>query len=538
MKIASKFISQDVNFTKDLRNSDLLESFKDKALDNVKKNYGNFPISKILFSTEVAKSNIKMDDFTIIINPDYLTELGGYLPTMHAVEGLIELEAAAYLFHPYDIKRELLQRSVILKEKQGREYLFYYNLVNKFLRIFLSNGENTKVCELLSSIPPVSSVDIGCRVYLEEVTGKQILVDELVDDKIWEFVDNIKSIDFLNLENGIPQFVKKDDIQNIEDLKDFIFYAGELTKNKKEDGIGEDFGDLLADSENLGSAITELLREGLITEKEFKKLLEEQDIKVIVTEHELAAGNNFNEDDELLINRFVYKNLLNDHRVYTQKVPLLDKKGIFPSHLEKFEPGDDISNLDFFNSFGGKILPGLSNKWIKKPVHYHGTFEELPKLVLMLDDSSSMPNPIETISNAVLGAISVSFEYIENRSKVMTVKFSDRTEVFDFCNDIDRITDFLMLHKNGYDTRIDLDVLESKLSEKEIYDIVIITDGEIANKLELTDFFNKHISSRVFYFRIVKTSFNVKKEVDTPQNMKIFNITDASDIGKIVIGER
>ncbi|PID27258.1 MAG: hypothetical protein CR982_06580 [Candidatus Cloacimonadota bacterium] len=540
MKVRSHFLSRASSFTKDLKERESFGKFSDIALNSISRVYNSIPLSRIIFTTQIEKTAIDMSKFTIFINPEYISELSKYLKTTDLIEGLIELELSSYLYHPYDLKRDLLQLNTIREVKGGKKNIFYYNLINKFLRVVIKNRES-KIPLILSIIQPVDGVDLGVRVYLQPYTELKLYDDKDISEPILNFVDSIKSIDFLNIENGKPQFVKKSDKQNCEDLLNFCFYSSLLDRDEDNDGEA-DFKDLydqiVTTPDEIKETLSDLMKEGKIEQEDIGKLLNDETLKKIIDPpiHDRENENRFREGEDYKINPALYEILVKQNRIRSTKVESKPVVGIYPSHLQKFEVGDPIQNLDLFNSFGGRIYPGVSNSWVKKPINYHRFKDKLPDLTIFIDDSSSMPDPLEKVSEAVLGSLMLINEYIDNGAKCSIVKFSDRTEIMPLTNIYKKLESFILSHKSGYDTFIELDKIEELLKHNTNNDIIIISDGIIKNHNQLLTYISQFEKSRVFYFNIIsKKEINYRRNIESSDFIKVFTISKASDLYNLVL---
>ena len=226
--------------------------------------------------------------------------------------------------------------------------------------------------------------------------------------------------------------------------------------------------------------------------------------------------------------------------VLIKGIPLETKKGIYPSGYREFEAGDEALDIDPFSS-NGRILPGITKRIIKKPIRYHGNAEATPDLVLLLDDSGSMPNPKECISNAVLGSYAVAREYLANKAEVAVGRFSDRTCLQDFSDDKDIVLNELLRFKSGDTTRVDLGKMKKAGREKADY--ILITDDQISNRAEVLQYLNERAKNgaRAYLIRIGMNETESTREKEYPL-VKIFNVQGkeyqhGADLGKLILDD-
>ena len=541
MKVRSHFLSRDSRFTTDFKERDSFDYFAKEAVETLSKIYNNITINKVIFTTEVDKTAIDMSSFSILLNPEYISELSKYLKTTDLIEGLVELLLAAYLYHPYDIKRDLLQLSSINGVKGGKKNIFYYNLINKVLRVIIKNRDS-KIPLILSVLEVVDKVDLGVRIYLQPFTPLKLYDhNEPIPNEVLNFVDSIKSIDFLNIENGKPQFVKKSDKQNSEDLLDFCFYSSLLdgdNESSDESYSSDIYEQIVTSPDEIKEGLSDLLKEGKLDQNDVGKLLNDEDLKKVLDPpiYDNESSDKFRDGEDYKINRNLYSILLDQHRIESTNVDSKPTIGVYPSHLQKFEVGDPISSIDLFNSYGGKIYPGVSHRWVNKPINYHKFKDRLPNLTIFIDDSSSMPDPLEKVSEAVLGSLMLIKEYLDKRSQCSIVKFSDRTEIHHSTNSYEQLESFILSHKSGYDTFIELDLANEILNRNNGDDVIVISDGIISNHSQFLDLLHSKKESRIFYFNIsTSEGINYKRQIESDDKIKVYTISKATDLYDLVL---
>lgn len=281
--------------------------------------------------------------------------------------------------------------------------------------------------------------------------------------------------------------------------------------------------------------IRKVLKE-LVQERQWDK----DDIKEFVKEFEdkfkdqkgQFPGGNYNGDPESFANRFVYESLALNYRITLKKTPLISTNGQYPTSLTKYEVGDNLLDIDPFSSLANRILPGISNKFVKEQIKYHGQKEKTPDLVLLLDDSGSMPNPNEEISDAVLGSFVIAREYLENGASVGIAHFSDRTSCSTLSNNMHEVMNNLLVYKNGSDTQINLKEIEKHFQN--ICDYVLITDGHIRNRDSVIDYLNSKAlqGARAYMIQIGR-----KQNIHYEGKIKVFDISSADNLGNIVLDD-
>jgi hypothetical protein len=511
-----------------------LEETLNKVFQKTKESFGYVPLNSVSLSTENPTAWINMQDFKVCVNPDFINKLSEKMSYEDAIEGVLDHEFGHYLFHPYSLSRVILE-SVAVKDKENGESLRqFYDDVNNNLRVLISKNDS-QLPNVYKTLSPKSKVEKTLTAFYNYKIGKDF-GDIKLDNDCENAFESLKNIDFLGQKNGRIEFVKQSDKQNKNDLLKFHKIMNPLYEQDKKDGktpqnpMGE--SPQLDDytGKQIRKALKELIEKGQISNEDAKGFIKKQTKKF--SEEGDFPGGKYLDNPDSFANRFLYESLAGKYSITLKKTPLLAKDGVYPTRHEKFEVGDDLNSLDPFNSYGGKILPGLSNKWVKENLKYHGQKEATPNLMILLDDSGSMPNPTEKISNAVLGSFAVANEYLKNGAKISVGRFSDRTTIQDFTNDKYSVLDELLKFKSGGDTIVDLNVV--KKVSKGIYDLVLITDGQIGNRDKVLEYMNSHIQNGARAYVIEIGNHN---ETYVEGKVKIIPISSEEDIGKIILDE-
>ncbi|MDD3175266.1 MAG: hypothetical protein PHU51_02205 [Candidatus Nanoarchaeia archaeon] len=512
-----------------------LEETLNKVFQKTKESFGYVPLKSVSLSTEAPTAWINMQDFKVFVNPEFIAKLSQNMSEEEAIEGVLDHEFGHYLFHPYSLDRVIIETIAIKEKENGESIRQFYDDVNDNLRVLISKNDS-HLPDVYRTLSPQSKVEKTLTVFYNYKLGKDFGQTQL-DDECANAFESLKSIDFLGQKNGRIEFVKQNDKQNRRDLLKFHRIMNPLYEQDKQNGntpqnpMGESPQIDDYSGKQIRKALKELIEKGQISNEDAKKFIKEHTKKFSEEKGDFPGGKYLDNPDSFA-DKFVYESLAGKYSITLKKTPLLAKEGVYPTRHEKFEVGDDLNSLDAFNSYGGKILPGLSNKWVKENLKYHGQKEATPNLMILLDDSGSMPNPSEEISNAVLGSFAVANEYLKNGAKISVGRFSDRTTIQDFTNDKYKVLDELLRFKSGGDTQVDLKEVE-KVS-KGIYDLVLITDGHIGNRDRVLEYMNSYAQKGARSYVI---EIGNQGETYFDKKVKIIPISSEEDIGKIILDD-
>jgi hypothetical protein len=513
-----------------------LEQELQSAFSRVKTKFGHIPLKSVCFSDDIPTAAIDMESFRIKVNPEFVQKMG--MDFGEALEGILDHEVGHYMFHPYSLKRVILEHAAVRNIENGPGLRAFYDDVNDNLRVIVSKGEKTNIPDVYRSLPAESRVEKVLLSLYQDLTGRDFGMHEELDEESAEALEGLKSINFLNYnpETDSVEFVKEDGRKNTRDVKSFCRILGPLYEKDVQDGNTPD--NKLGNSPSPGDysgkqirkALKELIESGELTPEQAKDLIKEFRDKM---DEGGFPGGKYSDAPELFADRFVYESLALKYSIELKQTPIVSSDGTYPTRHEKFEVGDDMSALDLFNSYG-RVLPGLSNKWVKEEIEYHGDKESTPDLMILLDDSGSMPHPLENISNAVLSSFVIAREYLKNGAEVGIARFSDRTTTQEFTDNKYKVLDELLRFKKGDDTVIDLNKVKELAESNNVHDYVLITDGQINNRNAVIQFLNQEAEkgARAYFVQIGQSG-----EVHYEGRVKVIPVGQSDDIGKIILDD-
>lgn len=208
--------------------------------------------------------------------------------------------------------------------------------------------------------------------------------------------------------------------------------------------------------------------------------------------------------------------------------------------------GDSVDEMDLMLSYmtSPKLLPGITTKkWKKSATELVGSDRRQRDLLLVVDTSGSMGNVRADQSNmfqAVLASFGIIDYFKSISGKVALISFSDRiTAKVDWTNDYDLVKNNLITNGDG-GTKFPLlavrNVLEYSRNE---HVMVIITDGEIGNGQEATDYFRNYINddNRLYLFILGKRRTTINYECLKNLGAKVYQAQTAHEFCEAVLSD-
>jgi hypothetical protein len=256
-------------------------------------------------------------------------------------------------------------------------------------------------------------------------------------------------------------------------------------------------------------------------------------------EDEAGAGGKATIDADTLY----YMQLAQGYRLPLYGIPTTHSGAMDPYSHMPWEVSKPVQDIDIWTSFG-KLLPGLSQIWVRRQGVIVGQCESVPACLIVLDSSGSMVNPREHLSYAVLGAGCAAEAYLRRQADVAVYNFSDARhgakKVLPFTKDRQAIYQGLCAyHGGGTSLRLrDLEELRGRATAEVPPDLLLITDMQITNLEEVVDFFTTaegrniviHIGENAAIDRFRRATQNYP-------NLRIFSVVERQDIPHIVLGQ-
>jgi hypothetical protein len=219
----------------------------------------------------------------------------------------------------------------------------------------------------------------------------------------------------------------------------------------------------------------------------------------------------------------------------------IEKDGsLYPLSHVPWETGRPVQDLDYWNSLGIRILPGITQVWKREESEVLERREEVPDCLIALDSSGSMPNPARETSYAVLGACCAADAYLRNGAEVAVVNFSDALEgdekIQGYTRDRRAIYTALCRYFQG-GSAPDLQGIRTLLSGRKA-DLLMITDMAIDNLQEMIEYL-KGVENRVTVLYLGPNEYSrvFQREVEGRPHITVYSVVSQEDIPKIVLGK-
>jgi hypothetical protein len=237
-----------------------------------------------------------------------------------------------------------------------------------------------------------------------------------------------------------------------------------------------------------------------------------------------------------------YMQLAQGYHLPLRGVPMARSGAMDPYSHRPWELSKPVQDIDIWTSFG-KLLPGLSQTWIRRQGVIIGRCEGTPDCLIILDSSGSMPNPREHLSYAVLGAGCAVEAYLRRQAKIAVYNFSDTRHdgrtVLSFTDDRQAIYRGLCVyHGGGTSLRLrDLEELRCTGTDA-APDLLLITDMQITNLEEVIDFFTT-VEGRITVIHIGenRAMHRFRQATHDRPNLQLFSVVERRDIPHIVLGQ-
>ena len=237
-----------------------------------------------------------------------------------------------------------------------------------------------------------------------------------------------------------------------------------------------------------------------------------------------------------------YMQLAQTYRLPVRSLPMERSGTLEPYSHIPWEASKPVQDIDVWTSFG-KLLPGVSQTWVRREGATYGQREGTPDCLVMLDSSGSMTNPREHVSFAVLGAGCAVEAYLRREARVAVYNFSDAhmdgKTVLPFGVNRQAIYQSLCVyHGGGTSLRLrDIEALR-RAAASPIPDLLLITDMQITNLEEVIGYFTG-VDGRITVVHIGENSATERFRQVTRQHprLRVFTVADRQDIPQIVLGQ-
>ncbi len=355
-------------------------------------------------------------------------------------------------------------------------------------------------------------------------------------------VEKLKDIDYTNKKqetNNFRQFVRA--------LKDYQPPQDQNKGGGPGEGEGQEGERKPCPGNGLGGFNDNQIREGLkqfaqecSNPQEYEEIVkqvlgEDSEQGKLPQAKEKRAGSN--KGIMQLADNF-YTALAEKYVIPIRKKPMHKNGTLYPHSHTPFEVGGSMADVDAFSTPG--ILPGITKKWVKKEGEVYGNNEAIPNSFLIIDNSGSMPSPIEGTSIPVLGATAISNAYLHNGSRVAVYNFGGNDYLLQSTKDKRAVHQQLRVYTGG-GTTFNSRFLEGVLKDSEgEYDISVISDMDIGNLEGFIDdvlAIPKTHRIHLLYTEEGGCVNQLRESFGTRENVAILPLTRERDIEKITMGE-
>ena|GEM_PF-5294705 len=377
----------------------------------------------------------------------------------------------------------------------------------------LENPQNAKYFENVLS-------DIYVNTHAIRKGGKSIIniyqaMDKGPSDAFWNVYmrtcERLWNISKGSLSTGIDSGMEKDS-ETLENLvKDTIYssrrwpsamsiftqvmkkYIKDTEKQKKKGLIDNHSAKDFSDSKNLEKDMRGLAKE--LGFKQYKRVLAAAGIGKDTGKKSSKGGKKttpagigghragVGKGDEKIASRLFYRDLARHYQMEIEKVRTNNSDSVPYSPVE-WGASDDVNQLDAEFSLRqlGKIIPGESAyKWQKRQGSYGSFDSNYPDLLIVLDSSISMPDPVATMSVPVLSSMIAAKTAFSVNSRVGVINFSTNYSVLDYNGRQSAVENELMRYLRGGTSIPGKAILNTVKKNLNKQHIIIITDAGISN---------------------------------------------------------
>jgi len=399
-------------------------------------------------------------------------------------------EVGHHKFCPYDLKmllRMINEADKILKDPENAKYFenilsdIYVNThaIRKggksVINVYKAMGKDFKsdfwnvymrTCERLWNLSPGTlSVNVNSGMETDSETLENLVNSTMYSAKNWP--SGMSSFTHV-MKKYIQDKKKKKGLIDEHSAKDF---TDSKSVEKDMRGLAKEFG--FKQYKRVLSAA------GIGKEKGKKKA------KPVTAGAKSSSGAKpgVGNGDEKMASRLFYRDLASHYQMNIEKTRTSTSDSV-PNNPIDWDVGDDVSSLDVEFSVRqfGRVLPGESAyKWQRIQGSYGSPDMNYPDLLIVLDSSCSMTDPVAHMSVPVLSSMIAAKSALSVDSRVAVVNFSCKYSVLDYTGRQRDVENALMKYFNGGTTIPGKAILETVEKNKSKQHILIITDAGIGN---------------------------------------------------------
>lgn len=491
--------------------------------------FPQIPMPQFVESDEHVALEIKSKQLQV--NAAFLEGLSDKMDPSDALEAVLDHGISHYMYCPWDFNTHLAlysEAKKVLKDKGLAQKAASY-FMDVVANTYCVKERETKIPELYRNLPKAGVQGVLTALY-QVIWGIDLGAE--VDEEKIRRLSRIPYLEKRLWRESVKKFAK-----TLEEILREEMETEQRQSQKMPNPLGEHSLDNYT-LEEIDRGLREFatsvedIEQFRETVEDFKEEL--QAMGYSTGGMGRGAGNPI--DADLLY----YMKLAENYSLPVKRLPMEKSGALHPHSHSPWEIGKPIQDIDPWTSFG-RIMPGLTQVWVRKEGDVFGEKEAVPDCLLIIDSSGSMTNPRERLSYAVLGAACACNAYLKNDKRVAVYNFSDAFRgnklILDFCKDKEAIY-WAICRYFGGGTALDLNDVANLLKQADKPDIIIITDMQITNLEKLIDFFNA-IENRVTVVHIGDNIYTARFREGVKQkgNISLFPVKEKEDIPKIVLGK-
>ena len=479
----------------------------------------------------VGTSYINILSKDIKINPEFIKELKEKgLDYRKSLDGIIEHEIGHYFVMPHSLTIKLLEMTALQYTEENKRDIItnYFNDVAVNLNIILQGNE--------------TSNNLG-SVY-KNMDDKDSKIGKLLRAYYHSFNENTDfGTDFKDLDDSLKEkfialgsidFNSKNKMDITKNISAFSYLIANLIEDKPDANMFD------GDSMPINAASEEEKRKAL---KELAGILKPEEYKYVYNILNNESGNGYSHEkgnidskkpDPAIIE--YYKNKALYYPIQILGIPLINEE-TQKARLSEWNPSDGVRKMNPLRS-GGRIIPGVTKRWIEDKYYTYGQKRKIPDCVIVIDSSGSMERISSGKSYAAIAAVSAAIQYMDNDAKVDVVNFSSISNVTKYQNE-KGVLEAILEDQQG-NTNFPYVELQKLLYEGN-KDLVVITDGKV-DYSHLTNFLNmvdeRGKTNRNSFIYIGKDDPDSYNEfINKYNHIRFHVVSKEEDIPNLVLGD-
>ncbi|MGB9627803.1 MAG: hypothetical protein ACPL6D_04015 [Thermodesulfobacteriota bacterium] len=482
---------------------------------------------------------LEMKEKQITLNPAFLSKMKGKMAEEKVIEALLDHGIAHYTFCPWDFHTHLMLYAEAKKVVSDKELA--KEVANRFIDLIVDTHcvkkgfteipqlhrvlKKGKIEEIIASLcQRIWGVDLGIPPSRIAGSGYEDVVRRLA---------RIPYLDKSRWPGSIQKFART--------IKHLLVSEEEKEKRGGKGKFNPQGEHDLShySSEEIDQGLRDYAQRTMAL-AEFREIVEDFYEELKEAGYGMEGGMGRGPGHPIDADILFYMKLAENYSIPLKKVTVEKRGSLHPHSHSPWEVSAPYQDVDIWTSFG-KIMPGITQIWMKREGEGRGKVEATPDCLIAIDSSGSMINPRKNLSYAVLGAACAANAYLRNHSKVGVYNFSDAPmggkDILDYTDRKEDIYRILCKYFGG-GTALDLDDLTPLIKGKKNLDFFIITDMKITN-LEALISFLAQTPNRTTAVHIGENPYTARfeKAVQKNKNINIFTVKKKEDIPHIVLGK-